>query len=720
MGKTITHTIIALLLAASTVLQAEAASDSKFFKKAAERVWSVRNELFDINVEIPDSLQQMASAIVLAEYDFVEARYVNNQTVTGAETRTKRCHWARRMVKLLDSKAVKDFSEFEFGRRERLNAEFYNFGGSDNAFGARIYKPDGSVTDVDLSQAVDVKEGKKDRKKDVISRKIAIPGLEPGDILEYFDYTEEWIDELDLPALDLVPAGKYPVIAYLLEGEFSPELTVEYRVYNGMPAPKRGSNDKGNNGIFLSLSYIDMIKDRDYLRQFRQFPFLRLNTLNNMSHYRFYPQSKRSGGLFEHISTGSIYRDIKFALAASTYDLQLPRRINGAIKNFRKTHPDASRRELIDAAWLASVYLNSIDDEKPVSDYWLAMIFCDILKKQGLTDGTDTGVGFLNSRLDVPAEMILSWKQPEFCAIVGDSLYLPSTLEHFLPAEMPGEYQGEKGGAFPGDREKLTNSTQPTIFKVSTSRPSGNKAVSKLRVNINTDDNTAQGTADFTLTGTLKEITGDITDFNDWAHAVEDYLGIAEGKRYKDKKFDAVEREKEVHDAALSLAKSLLGKSIAEVEGINVGSRGILPDKPEVKISMTVKAGDCVSDAGNDLLLHVGRFAGNNRRMEGDERKRQLDAFHLSPRQYNMAITFAIPEGYEVDPASLESLQVNVNNRFGAYFASAKVEENGDVTVNIRERYNTYVTPADEWDQYLEISDAAATFNDAAVLIKKK
>ena len=62
MGKTITHTIIALLLTASTVLQAEAASDSKFFKKAAERVWSVRNELFDINVEIPDSLQQIGRA----------------------------------------------------------------------------------------------------------------------------------------------------------------------------------------------------------------------------------------------------------------------------------------------------------------------------------------------------------------------------------------------------------------------------------------------------------------------------------------------------------------------------------------------------------------------------------------------------------------------------------------------------------------------------------
>ena len=63
---------------------------------------------------------------------------------------------------------------------------------------------------------------------------------------------------------------------------------------------------------------------------------------------------------------------------------------------------------------------------------------------------------------------------------------------------------------------------------------------------------------------------------------------------------------------------------------------------------------------------------------------------------------------------------MNVNNKFGAYFASAKMEENGDVTVNVRERYNAYMVPADNWDQYLQITDAAATFNDAVLLLKKK
>lgn len=720
MKQNIVKTLLAVLIAASPLLTAEAVSDKKFFKKAAERVWSVRNELFDVSVEIPDSVKEGVSAVVLADYNFVDADYEYQQNLYGAINRTKRCYWTRRMIKLFDSKAVEDFSEFEFGQRERLDAEFYTYGGSDNAFGARIHKPGGEVADVDLSQAVDMKEGKKDRAKDVVSRKIAIPGLEPGDILEYFDYTEEWIDEFDLPALDFVPVDRYPVMAYLLEGEFSPKLTVEYRTYNGIPAPQRGSTEKGDNGIFLTLSYVGVVKDRQFLRRFRQIPFIRLNTLNNTSQHRFYPQSRRAGGMYNHMSTGTIYRDIKYALAASTYDLPLPGKIVSMVNGFRKAHPEAGRRELIDAAWLAAVYLNTTDKKDVISDYWLALVFCDALKKLGLTDGSDTGVGFINSRLDLPTDMIMSWRHPDFGALVGDSIYLPSTLLHFLPGEMPGEYQGEKGGAFPGDRKELTTRTEPSIFAVPTSRATQNKLIANARVSLDPEANTADGSVEFSLTGANKNAAGRMTDFNDWTCAVEDYFGIPDNKRYKDKKYDEVERSKELNEVALEFGKQVFSKSLSGAEDFTMNRRGIVPGAPDVQFGMKFKAEGCLSDAGNDLLLNVGGFTGNNQRFEGDERQRQLDAFLLAPRQYNYAVTFAIPDGYEVDAASLEALQVNVNNKFGAYFASAKMEENGDVTVNVRERYNAYMVPADNWDQYLQITDAAATFNDAVLLLKKK
>lgn len=717
--KAIARTITALAIVIASSAGTWAASNPKFFKKAADRVWSTRNELFNPDLEIPDSISAGASAVVLADYNCVDADYEYYENLASIVNRTKRTYWTRRMVKLLDSKAVEDFSEFEFGDKERLDIEFITLGGSDNAFGARIYKPDGTVKNVDLNDAVDIKDNKKNGKNSVTRHKIAIPGLEPGDVLEYFDYTEEWIDDLDLPELNFIPVDKYPVMNYLLEGEFAPQLTAEYRIYNGLPEPLRGNNDKGDNGIFLNLTNVGVVKDTNSLRRYRQLPFLRLNTLNNTSRFRFYPMSKRRGGLYNHVSTGTIYRDIKYALGASSYDSNLPRRAVNLVNNFRKAHPEAPRNELVDAAWLATVYLNETDKES-YSDYWLSVMFYDVIKKLGLTDGYDSGLGFINSRNDVPTDMIMSWRQPEFGALVRDSIYISSPLFNFLPGELPGDYQGEAGGAFPGDHTKLTSATEPTIFKVPTSRPAQNRLTAVATVAFDTDNLNATVDASLTFTGDTKSIPSGVTNLNEWAAAVEDYLGIPANKRYKDKKNDPEARVKEMNEVVKEIAGNIINPQILELDSFAIVQRGVVPGARELVMTADFKAEGAVTDAGNDLLLNIGRFIGDNKRLAGDDRTRQLDAFRSAPAQYNYDITFKIPEGYAVDEASLEALKANANNKIGAYFASAKTDDAGNVIVNIRERYNPYIISADNWPQYLEIADAAAAFNDAVLLIKKK
>ena len=126
-----------------------------------------------------------------------------------------------------------------------------------------------------------------------------------------------------------------------------------------------------------------------------------------------------------------------------------------------------------------------------------------------------------------------------------------------------------------------------------------------------------------------------MTDFNDWTCAVEDYFGIPDNKRYKDKKYDEVERSKELNEVALEFGKQVFSKSLSGAEDFTMNRRGIVPGAPDVQFGMKFKAEGCFSDAGNDLLLNVGGFTGNNQRFEGDERQRQLDAFLMAPRQYN-------------------------------------------------------------------------------------
>lgn len=705
------------MLLFATIIPASSAPDRKIFKKAAEKVWSARNDLFDASKEVPDSIRNGASAVILADYFYVNADNEYYENAMSITNRTKRQYWVRRMIKLYDSKAVEEFSEHEFGARQRFDVAFFTLSESDNAFGARVHKPDGTVVDVDINEAFDITEGKKGSKKDAVGHKIAIPGLEPGDVLEYFDYTEEWINDLDLPDLNIVPYDEYPVMRFVLEGEFSPRLTVEYRTFNGAFEPAKSLNDKGKNSLALELYNIGILTDKRFIRKYRQLPFLRLSTLNNTSRFRFYPSTMRGGGLYGNIPSGTIYRDIKSAFAVSDYNLPFPGQVKKIVGNFRKNNPDAGAHEVLDATWLAAVYANRTGKKNGHSDYWVALMMADLINKMKLAPG-DVSVGFINPRTDVSTKEIMRWSQPDFGVLVGDSIYLMNG-RNYLPGELPGDYQGEEGGAFSADRSQLTMGTLPTVFKAYVTRGSQNRATTTADISFDPAERSASMKGNIKLTGTKKSMGSDFTTFGEWAAAVEDYLGIPENKRYKETGVDDVERRKEIEEAGQELMESLVCKDIS-VENVAVDNHGVVPGKPAKSFSASAKVESCVSDAGNDLLLNVGRFVGNNMRIEGDERNRQFDVYMNSPHQNYYDLRFDVPEGYEVDPATLESLGVNVSNKYGSYFASVRLDDAGKILVNVRERYNFYFMPQADWQMLLDLYDAAAAFNDTMVLAKKK
>ncbi len=485
-----TNLIIFLLVLLGSQGYAFGATNFKFNKKAAERVWNTRNDIFDATMEIPDSLRQGASAVFIADYYNVTADREYYAMPKSTTNRTRRMRWNRRMVKLFDAKAIEDFSEHEFGNRVRLDANWFTFGGSDNAFGARIHKPDGTVKDVDIKESIAILEGKKGKEKDAVGRKIAIPGLEPGDVLEYFTYTEEWLEDLDLPDVQIIPFDDYPVAKLVVEGDFSPELTVEYRTYNGFHEPLVGSNEKGRNVLGLELADIGTLTDKQYICSSRQLPFLRLSTLNNTSALRYYPASLRRGGLYGNIASGTIYRDIKNALKQVSYDDVLGRKVKKIVGDYRKLHPEVTDRDLVDIYWLAGEYVNATDEKCGFSDYGFAIMMSDLINKAKISDKEAT-VGFLNSRQSVPTKEIMSWRQPDFGMLLGDTLYMETGKGFCVPGELPALYQGEEGATFLGHRQAFSDNLPPTIFKMPGSKSHENKIDAASSVSLDIDDNDA-------------------------------------------------------------------------------------------------------------------------------------------------------------------------------------------------------------------------------------
>ena len=711
--RRITTTLLLTLL----IPMAMHGADAKFFRKAADRVWNMRPDIFDPHREIPDSIKDGTSAVIIGEYNYLQGGYRAFEDARGVETRSESEAFTRRMVKLLDHKAVEEFSKHEFGESARIGARHRkSMVEADHAFGARIHKPDGTLTEVDLSKAYVMDEGKKGGGKKNSSRIIDIPGLEPGDVLEYFTYVKGMTSELDLPKQRVMLMADYPVLDFVVEGVFSPKLTVECRGYNGVPPLQTGTDKSGNNTVWLQGSNLPVLTDRRYVNKIRELPFYDFYILNNTSPYRFYPKSMRGGGLYQNPLPGTIFRDISLGLAASNYDSSnLPGKIRKIIKNYRKEHPDATTQELIDMAWTAANYANLADKESTASDFWLALIFCDVLRKEKLAE--EAGVAFINPSTDVPTNEILNWRQPDFGALVDGRLYLVGSIESFLPGELPAEYQGQICASYPGDRKQLWDYTTPTVITTPTSKSGDNRITVNSVITLG-DDHDATVANEIICTGATKDLFEGFISADEWFGMQAAYLGVENAPKVILKNDNVEKRRQEQTE---ELYSDIFVGSDPEVSNVNVASFGITPELPDFRMMFDSKVKEISTDAGDELIVKIGQFAGDNKRIEGKQRERMTDISFRAANQENYSLTLNIPEGYEVEDASLEALTKNVQTPVGMFITGAKMAEDGrSVTVAARSRIQRPLLSIAAWPHVLELTDAKADFADAVIILKKK
>lgn len=567
-----------------------------------------------------------------------------------------------------------------------------------------------------MSSAFPITEGKGN---DVVGYKIDIPGLQPGDVLEYFQYTEDFTREYDLPTIRLVIADKYPTMESVIDATFDPQLTVEFRGFNGAPDMACSVNDKGRNTATLHLGYVGPLTDRHYVNKTRELPFYDFYILNNTSPYRFYPKYMRKGGLYQNPLAGTIFRDISLTIAASDYETsKLPGKVRKIIKNYRNTHPDADTEELTGMAWTAANYINMTDKDANASDYWLALMMCDILRKEKLHD--NAGVAFINPANDVPTGEIINWRQPEFGMLAGERLYLTTELNQYLPSDMPPLFQGQLAAAYPGERQKLWDFTMPTLTTVPLSKSGDNKFMVTSTVTLG-DDNDATATNDVTLTGAMKYMANALTNFSEWTAAQEEYLGIEPGKRYRSKNTDESKRAEEIRDAVKSIYSDIYTGDDCSISDVTVRTRGITPEAPDVSFSFTSKLPEAYTSGQDEKILKIGNFTGKQDKIDASERVRTANISISAASQDNHNIVVNVPEGYEADDESIAALTRNVSTPIGMFVASAKKTDDGRrVTVATRFRINKSLLAPDAWPHILTLTDARADFNNALLILKKK
>lgn len=710
---------VAIMLAVFMLpLAAKADIDKKFYKKAAETVWNMDLPQFNPKADLSDSIFQNQSGVFIARYISLDAKYNNEIDPSKMSTvglsnsnSTKAVYMRRSMVKLNDASAVEEYTEFSVNPAIKEDVRGYVVLEIKPAFGARIIKPDGSVQDVDMQEALTVTSGKK--KKDS-EYKIAIPGLEPGDILDYFYYTEYFFDELSIPSFTVSFLTAYPTKNFMLDCRTDPELAFEYGSYNGAPKLTTFNTVGKQNQLFVEIENIEALDEKmPYFSVARQMPFMDIHVLNNQARMlQFVPNTARPGGM-RHAAYPFLMADIATSITDCKFNQKIINSATSIVKDWKKAHPEANDRQIVDAAWIALRFAIS-KEEEATSDRQMAIMFTKVLDK---IDSPLSGrVGVTSSRGNVPVTDLVHFSDADFVVFVGDTCYIPSNNVTMLPGELPEKYDGEKYVVFDAkaDNPNLKNAARPGALP----RSKANNNVGRLITSITLDPDNDEhliATTDCYFTGAVK-VTGKslVSDVECLKH-IAGFLGQKPLKPRKD--YDIEAEQENIRDGSKDLAGLLWSTDNPEIKDFRVVQPGCIPDSADMHLYFKGVVPDAITQAGNNIMVNIGKFIAKQEQIKGKNREREISIVRNCPEKYDVTINFEIPEGYELVEGSIDDLNRSIVTPEATFNSEAHV--NGrTVTVRIVERYPRSIYPAESWPSLLKVLDGSYEFNSASIILR--
>ncbi|HWZ03518.1 MAG TPA: DUF3857 domain-containing protein, partial [Mucilaginibacter sp.] len=372
----------------------------------------------------------------------------------GVATRTIKLTTYHERVKINDKTALENYSTLSYQKKLDNSTSFlFNkiANVQDTYIGAKIIKPDGKEIVVNTGEEVLLKNEQKDQKG-----KLAIPGLQAGDILDYYisnsDFTEttqgnSFKDNDNL----FVLADEYPVLYYSIDFQYNKKIKVQYINANGAPKFVESNND--NDDLLLSLKLRNLPKYQSVLwtSPLRQYPYIEIGSsygakINTMMGYDY--EKDPNATRFENNELG-------FQAAFKEYPGFND--VEGKLKDYFGSHkslknaPVDSILKVFYDEWKFNVFcnysgkelenMNEMNYRKARSEY------AAILTSMMLTDlDIDNAVLLVASRNSNSLENVYNMDDMDAMVVINTTtpMYLcfDDIVTHFN--EIPARFQGEK------------------------------------------------------------------------------------------------------------------------------------------------------------------------------------------------------------------------------------------------------------------------------------
>ncbi len=711
-----------------------AQGQSKLEKELRAQFWDKTGEQI-IAMDIPEQWSG-ESAVILKDHRYIQ--YINSGKVVYFKSNK------HQLVKIQDQASLEGFSEISLSKNSKISFGWGTSSRKETTLGIRIIKPDGSETIVDVA-AEEVEEDN--------TRKIAIPNLEIGDIIDIFiqtDRKERDYDGLDIyPAVEATIKDEYPILDYRIAVEVENDFFLNMNTYNGAPAVKEEKTERNATKMYVvEAQNVEKIETSRWYYPLVEEPSVKLQVAFARRKSNEYAAEIFKGKDGERKSVASKldvldYFDRKFN-RASSYSAK-------AVIAYIKKGKYKTKAEKLEAGLEFIRFNRYTRFFEPIFAYQ-----ADIVSGQPKTKCYNLYVGIYENdaqvvndlraiceAFDIDYDIVLV--QPRFDGKLDDlliksnarvglkfntqpELFFFDFNENMSLERFPEQLEGAEAYIGSVIKKKKISSVKRTTL--SSSSAADNVYQEKIKLALNDDKKGFNMDRELSATGHFESeymftwihwsdfLKEDYSIYDDQNHFYEcgnkkqiikyteqfEALQVKKLEEFRERREKAAERE---------WSAATVKDYTSQV--IETGRYG--KDSPlVVKETMTLNDG-YIKKAGKNLILEIGKFIGGQVELEKKERERTVDIYLNHAKTFVYEIDLEIPEGYSIK--GIDALNTSIDNATGNFITTAAMEGN---TLKVRtiKTYKSNYLKNEQWNDMSLWLDAAFAFNQAKVLLEKK
>lgn len=717
--RSIIITTFVLFVCSSQTL---AALDRK--EEIEKEMWETTDKDFHVT-EVPDKWKNK-SAVIIAKLHRFEYR----KAVIVAMLQDKQYNHFR--IKLLDNNAVNKYSELSYPANLP--------GNSATATGLRVYagfkviKPDGKEVIVDLKNAVKMEMSGPDGKAGYY--KIAIPNLEPGDIIDYYICLENE-QQIASPVVFFDPfiynlPQEYPLMKQKLQFRIQRKCYINLRSLNGAPKLKMVV-DQENDEQYYSLEDGDRegIADVKWLYSNRDVPTIKFRATfaGGAAIYRENTFLGLQGEVKSTVLPGEITKfanSIPLAYLSSKELTKYMKANFGSEKDHVVLSTEAYnylRNDLLDVS-----QVRMLNDLGPYSyrERDFLSYFTSFLKTKKIPHDIVVCVRRdISSMEDVvlenELEFLVRMKKGE------EYVYFTNPDIHRTAGSVPSLFQNTEAYALDG----LLSPTKRVAKKITIPSTSAKDNHIGTEVTVKAGDLSL-------ATMSVKKTYGGVSKLHAQHELLDVFDAIDEDKtkKYPEvqiddlpinnrdvKKYEAAkasylgDRDKKTLERAKESFQGEYEFALKDLTNFKVLQTGRYNESPEMSVTFDMSTDELIKKTGPNFLVDLGKLIEKQVAIEKDETERPFGIYFDYPRSFSHRIVFEIPVGYEVQ--GLEKFNIKVENDAGGFVSTAK-QENGKVIIETHKHYDKYTLPKERWPSVLSFLNAAETLAGQKILLRKK